>query len=95
MPFFNTPEKATFKNNKSALDNIDFVTKSIEELLKSNSVIESEKQPHVVKPLSVPQNSAGKKILILDLRHVNKHIYKEFISFDDWKSLTVIALNLI
>ena len=76
IPFIDIPEKATFKNNKSALDNVDVVTKSIEELLKTGSVIECEKQPQVSNPLSVSQNAAGKKRLILGLRHVNKHIYK-------------------
>ena len=30
-------------------------------------------------------NSAGKKRLILDLRYINEHLYKEKIKFDDWK----------
>ena len=33
------------------------------------------------------QISLGKKRLILDLRYVNAHLFKERISFDDWKSL--------
>ena len=41
--------------------------------------------PKVINPLSVSVNSKGKKRLILDLRYVNDHLYKEKIKFDDWK----------
>ena len=37
----------------------------------------------VVNPLSVTVQNSGKKRLILDLRYVNKHIYKERIKFED------------
>lgn len=39
--------------------------------------------PHVINPLSVSIQSCGKKRLILDLRHVNKHIWKEKFKFED------------
>ena len=41
---------------------------------------------HVVSPLSVAVNSSGKLGLIIDLRYVNKHIFKENICFDDLRS---------
>ena len=40
----------------------------------------------MISPLSVATSSAGKKRLILDLRYVNSHIYKEYIHFEDWRS---------
>ena len=45
---------------------------------RANSVwpINTEKQPHVVNPLSVTVQSSGKLRLILDLRHVNQLIPK-------------------
>ena len=74
-----------FANNQSALKNKDFVEESISELLKCGSIIEVEKPAEVIKPLSVSINSSGKKRLILDLRYVNGHVYKDKIKFEDWK----------
>ena len=54
-------------------------------MLKCGSIIEAEKPPEVINPLSVSINSSGKKRLILDLRYVNTHVYKDKIKFEDWK----------
>ena len=75
IPFTYTPQKAHFKNNKSALQNSDFVTDPIKDLLVNKLVKETNNIPHVLNPLSVAENSADKKRGILDLRYVNKHIY--------------------
>ena len=64
---------------------MDFVEESISELLKCDSIIEAEKPPEVINPLSVSVNSSGEKRLILDLRYVNGHVYKDKIKFEDWK----------
>ena len=85
IPFFKTPKCAAFRNNQSALKIKDFVEESISELLKCGSIIEVEKPAEVIKPLSVSINSSGKKRLILDLRYVNGHVYKDKIKFEDWK----------
>ena len=85
IPFFKTPKRASFRNNQSALKNMDFVEESISELLKCGSIIEAEKPSEVINPPSVSINSSGKKRLILDLRYVNDHVYKNKIKFEDWK----------
>ena len=85
IPFFKTPKCASFRNNQSPLKNKDFAEESISELLKCGSIIETEKPPEVINPLSVSINSLGKKRLILDLRYVNSHVYKDKIKFKDWK----------
>ena len=54
-------------------------------MLKCGSIIEAEKSPEVINPLSISINSSGKKRLILDLRYVNGHVYKDKIKFEDWK----------
>ena len=54
-------------------------------MLKCGSIIVAENLPEVINPLSVSINSSGKKRLILDLRYVNTHAYKEKIKFEDWK----------
>ena len=80
---FKTPKCASFHNNQSALKKKDFVEESISELLKCGSIIGAEKTPEVINPLSVSINSSSKKRLILDLRYVNSHAYKEKIKFED------------
>ena len=74
-------------HNQSALKNKDFVEESISKLLKCGSIIQAEKPPEVINPLSVSINSSGKKCLILDIGYVNSHVYKNKIKFEDRKCL--------
>jgi hypothetical protein len=65
-----------FKNNKSALDNSEFVDQAVSELVDSGCVHEVPFIPYVVNPLSVATNKSGKKRLILDLSVLNKFVKK-------------------
>ena len=90
ITFTYTPQKAYFKNNKSALRNSDFVTDFIKDLSANKLVKETNNTPlppapPVVSPLPVAENSVVKKQLILDLRYVNKHIYTPKVKLDDRK----------
>ena len=89
IPFITAPQNAFFDNNHSSLIHADFVFEAIQELLLSGSVVEVPSPPHVVNPLSVSIQSCGKKRLILDLRHVNKHIWKEKFKFEDIRNACV------
>ena len=55
----------------------DFVGEAILELLRDNRIEELFYPPDIINPLSVSVQSSGKKRLILDLRHVNLHVYKQ------------------
>ena len=68
-------------NNRSALNHRDFVSSSTSDLLELRLISAS---PNVIKSLSVSLNSEGKPILILDMRHVNKHITKAKFGMEDW-----------
>ena len=85
LPFRTIPDKAEFKNNKSARENAQFVSDSIRELLESKRIDEVPFKPHVVNPLSVSSNK-GKHRLILDLRYVNDYLEKRKVKFEDWKT---------
>ena len=92
IPFLKTPPERTSKNNKSAIKYPEFVTKSILELLETGRIKESIEPPKVVNPLSVSvqgkdQHGTEKLRLILDLREVNKYVFKEKIKFDDWRTM--------
>ena len=84
LPFLYTPSNAEFKNNSSALKNSEFIEESINEMLRAGTVKECLTKPKVLNPLSV--STKGKKRLILDLRYVNNHLFKNKIKFDDWNS---------
>ena len=85
IPLITLPKAAKFPNNHSALNNATFVTQTVEELLNIGRVKEVKNPPYVVSSLSVSENGSHKLRLILDLRYVNKHVFKNKIKFDDWK----------
>ena len=74
-----------FKNNKSALDNSEFVDQAVSELVYSDCVHNVPFIPYVVNPLSVATNKSGKKRLILDLSVLNKFVKKHKFKFEDWE----------
>ena len=84
IPFLTAPPGTMLRNNRSAREHESFVSKAIKELLDTGRIRELETPPLVVNPLSVSSKN-GKERLILDLRHVNKYVYKQKIKFDDWK----------
>ena len=77
IPFISTPPPRLFTNNASALKEADFVSEAIFELLRDNRVEEIISPPDIVNPLTVSVQANGKKRLILDLRHINLHVYKQ------------------
>ena len=85
LPFVTLPEECLLKNNKSSLEHPKFVQEAIQELLDSGSVEETQEKPLIVNPLTVAK-SKNKLRLVLDLRHVNLHLWKENIKFEDWKT---------
>lgn len=85
LPLIDTPVPKHFRNNKSALKNSSFVGPAIKELLQSGRVIKVDAPPKIVNPLSVSEN-ADKKRLILDLRFVNQHLWKEHVKFEDFRT---------
>ena len=89
IPFHSTPPVSFSSYNKSALAHSDFVNDAISKLLVTNRIFGSDVLLHNVNPLSVSVQSSGKKRLILDLRFVNKHVWKPKIKFEVLK----VALN--
>ena len=90
LPFKHFPQPAHLKNNRSSLDNDEFVKVAISDLLKTGAAVEVFEKPTVVNPLTVAQNSK-KKRLVLDLRHVNQCLIVDKIKFEDWKTALLYA----
>jgi hypothetical protein len=76
LPLLNLPPPFLGKNNRSALKESIFVEQSILELLDVQCIEEVFVTPDIINPISVSIHKSGKKRLILDLRHVNKSIFK-------------------
>ena len=71
MPLFTTPKPVELSNNKSALENAEFVDQEIEKLLGKNCIEMVSSKPRVVNPLTVAGNKT-KQRLVLDARQVRK-----------------------
>lgn len=83
LPLLDLPASFVGKNNKSALREFIFVEDSISDLLNLGCINEVYYPPDIINPLSVSIQKSGKKRLILDLRHVNKYIYKNKFRCED------------
>ena len=86
LPFAEYPTQCFLKNNRSALQHPEFVAEAISELLSNG--FEHEVPPFCVNPLTVAE---GKKLrLVIDLRHVNNHLFKPKFKFEDLRSLSQV-----
>lgn len=73
IPFKSHPSPFFARNNKSSLNNKSFVADSINKLLINKCIKEVTNIPYCVNPLTVAERNS-KLRLVLDLRHVNKHV---------------------
>ena len=91
IPFYSTPPPSFSRNSKSTLAHPSFVEEATSELQLTHRVFETDVIPRNVNPLSVSIQSSGKKRFILDLRFVNKHLWKTSVKFEDLR----VALNYL
>ncbi len=66
LPFVRQPPSLFFANNRSALENSEFVEMEIASLYLKKCVYEVSERPYFISPLSVAKNAEGKRRLILD-----------------------------
>ena len=85
LPFLSVPKVERLKNNKTARDNVTFVSDEIERLLEAGILIKCITAPTVVNALTVAHNASGKKRLVLDLRGVNPLLHVPKYKFEDLK----------
>lgn len=83
LPFHTIPVTENLKNNKSALQHVQFVSEEILSLLKKGCITEVSEKPHVINPLTVAGNKS-KLRLVLDCRHINPHLYKLKFKYEDY-----------
>ncbi len=69
------PAARWLANHGSAGKHADFVSKSVQDLVATGTVMPVSQQPHCVLPLGVVERpGTGKLRLILDARYVNEHL---------------------
>ena len=75
IPFKTEPEEVVIKNNKSPLDNPEFVESEISSLLQKGCISKTFVKPKVVNPLTVAYNKSAKPKMVLDCRDINPHLF--------------------
>ena len=86
IPFLSTSPRFWCKDNRSSLDNCDFVTEAIQDLIQDEKITEANSSDlSNINPLSVSIQPCGKKRLILDLRLINQHLDKFKFKYEDYK----------
>lgn len=91
IPFVSRPPPFVKENNRSAFSHAEFVNDAVSELLFDGRIEEVFETPVIINPLSVSVQSSGKKRLILDLRHMNLHVYKQKFKCEDLSTLREIS----
>ena len=86
LPLKSLPPPCVRKNQPSAKLHADFVQASINELVAAGCVKCVEEVPYVCSPLSVVENAVGKKRLVLNLRYLNKHLWKQKFKYEDLRT---------
>ena len=86
IPFIQTPTSYYANNNASARNHFEFVNEAVNELLGQRCIEQITEKPFIINPLTVTVQSSGNKRLILDLRRVNKFIYKQKFKCEDVKA---------
>ena len=83
LPLKSEPTPFSRKNQHSALQNAKFVIGAIAELLDTGCIRAVLEHSLVCSPLSVVENSAGNKRLVINLRHLNRFLWKQKFKYED------------
>ena len=78
------------KNQASAFANKSFVEECIDELLVAGCIQQVELIPHVCSPLSVVESKAGKKRLVVNLRYLNRFLWKQKFKYEDLRTALLL-----
>ena len=87
LPLVSQPPPFSQPNHKSATDDLQYVNQTVEELLELRCIKEVDRQPYVCSPLSVVINDSGKKRLVINLRYLNRYLWKEHFKYEDLRTV--------
>ena len=83
LPFVSLPESKSFGNHSSTVLHSQFVTDSIRDLVSHGCVKELSSPPVVCSPLIVVTSRTGKRRLVINLRYVNRYLWKDKFKYED------------
>lgn len=83
LPLKSEPTPIVQGNQQSAFNNADFVRECLIELINNRCVRQVGHVPCICSPLSVVENSSGKNRLMINLRHLNKFLWKQKFKYED------------
>ena len=82
-PLVSQPTTFMSKNQLSAVQDTEFVDECIDQLLNSACIKELREAPYICSPFSVVESVSGKKGLVINLRHLNKFLFKRKFKYED------------
>ena len=68
-------------NHKSVVEQKEFVTGAVLDLLAANCILKVEDRPFICSPLSVV-DGPNKKRLVINLRHLNSFLWKQHFKYE-------------
>ncbi len=83
LPLKSAPTPFSRRNQTSAMCSREFVQQSVADLLAGGCISEVPQEPYICSPLSVVESSGGKKRLVLNLRHLNRFLWKQKFKYED------------
>ena len=90
LPLKSEPTPLVQGNQQSALANTEFVKTSLSELLTNWCVRPVAEVPYICSPISVVESGSGKKRLVVNLRHLNKFLWKQKFKYEDLRIVMLL-----
>ena len=84
------PPPLVQKNQLSTIAHAEFICDSVCDLIASDCIRKVRSLPHICSPLSVVENSTGKKRLVVNLRYLNKHLCKQRFKYEDLRTARLL-----
>ena len=86
LPLISMPPSYSASNHSSAMENVEFVTGAVSELINNGCARLVADKPFICSPLLVVQNSVGKKRLVISLKFLNLYLWKCKFKYEDFKT---------
>ena len=83
LPLMSQPTPFSCRNHKSTSLHAEFVQQSVADFLAGNCIKEVPGEPFICSSLSVVESSGGKKRLVINLRHLNRFLWKQKFKYED------------
>ena len=90
LPLMSEPTPLVQSNQQSALNEAEFVNASLSELLTNRCVKLVDEVPYICSPVSVVESGSGKKRLVVNLRHLNRFLWKQKFKYEDLRTAMLL-----